>query len=115
MTPDYQLRIVAVELEHELIEFLKSHRDEIVDRLCGEQFQLEVFRISLPDDIGFIVKQLQYASNRTRLAVVRRWHSEFAKAWQAEPNGIKKDNAGRFRANSWLREQDVENFTEINS
>ena len=108
VTPDYQLRVVAAELKHDQIEFLKAHRDEIIDHLCSEQFQFEVFRITLPDDIGFIVKQLQYASNRTRLAVVRRWHSEFAKAWQAEPDGIKKDNAGRFRANTWLRTQRME-------
>jgi hypothetical protein len=86
---------------------LKAHRDEIIDRLCGEQFQFDVLQITLPDDVGFIVKRLQYASNQTRLAVVRRWHSEFAKGWQAETDGIKKDNAGRFRANSWLRELDV--------
>lgn len=108
VTPDYQLRVVAAELKYDQIEFLKTHRDEIIDHLCSEQFQFEVFRITLPDDIGFIVKQLQYASNRSRLTVVRRWHSEFAKAWQAEPDGIKKDNAGRFRANTWLRTQRME-------
>ena len=105
VTPDYQLRVSGESIKPEQIEFLKAHRDEIIDRLCGEQFQLEVFRITFPDDIGFIVKHLRHASNRTRLAVARRWHSEFAKGWQAEPVGIKKDNAGRFRANSWLREQ----------
>ncbi len=115
VTDDYRLRVFGKGLSDEKLERLKVHRDEIIDQLCGEQFQLEVFRITLAGDIGFIVKRLQHASNQTRLAVVRRWHSEFAKAWQAEPDGIKKDNAGRFRANSWLREQDVENFTEVNS
>ena len=112
VTPDYRLRIVGSELKPEQIEFLKAHRDEILDQLFVEQFQLEVFRLTLPDDIQFIVKQLQYASNRTRLAVIRRWHSEYAKAWQAEPTGIKKANAGRFRANSWLRELDLETFSD---
>jgi len=105
VTPDFQLRVSGESIKPEQIDFLKAHRDEIIDQLCGEQFQLEVFRITLPDDIGFIVKHLQHASNRDRLAMVRQWHSEFAKGWQAEPSGIKKDNAGRFRANSWLREQ----------
>ena len=112
VTPDYRLRIVGSELKPEQVDFLKANRDPIIDQLCVEQFQFEVLRITLPDDVGFIVKQLQYASNRTRLAVVRRWHSEYAKAWQAEPTGIKKANAGRFRANSWLRELDLETFSD---
>jgi hypothetical protein len=107
VTPDYRLSVTGKSIKPEQIEYLKDHRDEIVDHLCREQFQFEVLRITLPDDRGFIVKRLQYASNQTRLAVVRRWHSEFAKAWQAEPDGIAKDNAGRYRANSWLLELDV--------
>ena len=105
VTPDYRLKVSGDEPSSEQLAFLKEYRDEIIDKLCGEKFQFEVFRITLPDDVGFILKRLQHASNRTRLAVIRRWHSEFAKGWQAEPNGIRKDNAGRFRANSWLREE----------
>ena len=110
VTPDYRLSVTGESIKPEQIEFLKAHRDEIIDHLCREQFQFDVLRITLPDDVGFIVKRLQYASNQTRLAVVRRWHSEFAKAWQAETDGIKKDNAGRFRANSWLLELDIDAF-----
>ena len=105
LTDDYRLRAFGKGLSDEKLEPLRAHRDEIIDHLCGEQFQFEICRISLPDDVGFIVRRLRHASNQTRLAVVRRWHSEFAKAWQAEPAMVKKDNAGRFRANSWLREK----------
>ena len=113
VTPDYRLSVTGKSIKPEQIEYLKAHRDEIIDRLCGEQFQFEVLRITLPDDVGFIVNRLQYASNQTRLAVVRRWHSEFAKAWQAEPEGVGKDNAGRFRANSWLRELNIDTFCDF--
>ena len=110
VTDDYRLRVFGKGLSDQKLERLRAHRNEIIDHLCGEQFQFELFRIALRDDIGFIVKKLRHASNQTRLAVIRRWHLEFAKAWQAEPAMIKKDNAGRFRANSWLRELDLGAF-----
>jgi hypothetical protein len=113
ITPDYRLSVTGISIKPEQIELLKAHRDEIIDRLCREQFQFDVLRITLADDRGFIVKRLQYASNQTRLAVVRRWHWEFAKAWQAEPEGVGKDNAGRFRANSWLRELNIDTFCDF--
>jgi hypothetical protein len=115
VTPDYQLQVSGKSIKPKQVELLKGHRDEIIEKLCGEQFQFEVFRITLPDDVGFVLKRLQHESNRTRLAVIKRWHSEFAKAWQAEPNLIAKDNAGRFRANSWLRELDVPAFCETST
>ena len=64
VTPDYRLRIVGSELKPEQVDFLKANRDPIIDQLCVEQFQFEVLRITLPDDVGFIVKQLQSPSSR---------------------------------------------------
>ena len=112
VTPEFRLKASreSSALSSEWVATLVDNHETIIDHLCLQKFQYEVFRITLPDDIGFITKRLQHAPNRTCLAVVLRWHSEFEKGWQAEPNGIGKDNAGRFRANSWLREIDVEDF-----
>jgi hypothetical protein len=112
VTPEYKLRVEGQEsaLSDDLLAFLKGHRDAIIDKLCAREFQYEVFRIWLPDDVGFVVKRLQHTSNRGRLAVVRQYHLEFDLGYQAEPIIARKRNAGGYRANSWLRELDIDAF-----
>lgn len=39
-----------------------------------------------------------------RLALVDQYFTEWRKGDEAEPIEIKKENSGRRRANSWLRE-----------
>ena len=115
VTPEYKLRVEGQEsvLNPDLVAFLKDHRDEIIDNLCISEFQSELFRIWFPDDIAFVVKRLQYTPFRGRLAIVRQYHLEFDLGYQTEPNIVKKRNAGGFRANSWLRELDIDAFCEF--
>ena len=115
VTPEYKLLGEGKEsvLNPDLVDYLKDHRDEIIDKLCVSEFQSEVFRIWFPDDIAFVIKRLQHTPTRDRLAIVRQYHLEFDLGYQTEPNISKKRNAGGFRANSWLRELDIDAFCEF--
>ena len=115
VTPEYKLRVDGKEsdLNPDLIAFLKGNRDAIIDKLCVYEFQSEVFRLWYPDDIAFVMKRLQHTPPRGRLAIVRQYHLEIDLGYQAEPNLIRKRNAGGFRANSWLRELDIDAFCEF--
>ncbi len=62
-------------------------------------------RIIFPDDIAFVVKQVRYLCGRDRLRAVRKYLEEFDTAFAAEANLAKKRNAGRYRANTWLRQE----------
>ena len=115
VTPEYKLLVTGNEsvLSPDLLAYLKGHRDSIIDKLCVTEFQSEVFRLWYPDDIAFVMKRLQHTPPRGRLAIVRQYHLEIDLGYQAEPNLIRKRNAGGFRANCWLRELDIEAFCEF--
>lgn len=56
----------------------------------------------LPDDLTFLRNRLPGDTNGRNVSVreyIRRWHE----AMDAEPVNYRKDNAGRYAANTWLR------------
>ncbi|MEH6552405.1 MAG: hypothetical protein V7744_20715 [Pseudomonadales bacterium] len=70
--------------------------------------QLDVFMalcLLLPDDKEFLLRLLP-VSAKQRKDVTQRYKAEFLVGVNAEPTDHKKQNAGRFRANSWLRQID---------
>ena len=107
LTSDLDLNVSAPKgfLTQEIVIFLKNYKDPVVDQLCKYEFQNEIFRIIFPDDIGFVVSRVRYVSGRKRLEIVRSYLKEFDVGYKAEPNPVKKRNAGRQRANAWIREE----------
>ena len=107
---DMRVRSKNCMLTAEMVEYLKKNKNPIVDQLCDYEFQNEIFRIIYPDDIGLVVKSVKTISGRHRLLVVKRYLKKFDKGYQNEPNPVKKRNAGRCRANTWLlRKRPFEN------
>jgi hypothetical protein len=107
ITPDLRLEVQAPKgtLTPEIINYLKECRPALIEKLCNYQFQDEVLRIIFNEDIEFVVKQVQHISGRERLRLVRRYLEEFDTGFAAEKNPARKRNAGRKRANTWVREK----------
>jgi hypothetical protein len=112
ITPDLRLEVEAPKgtLTPEVITYLKGSRPALINKLCDYQFQEEVMRIIFPEDIAFVVKQVRYVEGRKRLELIRRYLKEFDAGFMAEENPARKRNAGRRRANIWMREK-LENET----
>ena len=104
LAPDFELNVSAPKglLTQEVVSFLKENKKFVVDQLCNYKFQNYVFRIIFPDDVASVVKQVRYLGGQKRLEIVRRYLEEFDAGYSAEPNPVKKRNAGRYRANTWL-------------
>jgi len=104
VTPDLELKVSSIKgtLTPEVVDFLKENKDPILDQLCNYEFQAEIFRVIYPDDVAFVVNTVKTISGRHRLLVVRRYLEEFDKGSLGEPNPVRKRNAGRFQANTWL-------------
>ena len=58
----------------------------------------------LHDDRVFVRQKLIGTCGEKRLELVTQYFDEWRKGMEAEPVGIKKENKGRHRANTWLRE-----------
>ena len=84
-----------------------------VNALTPDESMLEIFQeseelissIQLRDDRQFIRECLATVSAPDRLALVNEYLEQWQQGWDAEPDPIKSDNAGRYRANVWLRER----------
>ena len=57
----------------------------------------------LIDDKKFIERQIRYLSQTNRTRILDCYHRAWTKAQDREHDVIKKDNAGRRRANTFLR------------
>ena len=57
----------------------------------------------LAEDRRFIEKQIRYLSQTNRRRILDCYHKAWTKAQDREHDVIKKDNAGRRRANTFLR------------
>ena len=68
--------------------------EEIVNR--------EIGRLKLRDDRIFVRNQLNRIPGKKRLIVLKQYFEEWQKGMDAQPNEIKKENAGRYQANTWL-------------
>ena len=61
--------------------------------------------ILLPDDKEFLLRLLPVRTKQRKI-VIERYKAEFLVGMKSESIDHKKQNAGRFRANSWLRQID---------
>ncbi len=60
--------------------------------------------VLLRDDLNFIRGRLQNTPKEQRIAILRRYVDEWCIGVIECENAVKKANAGRFRANTYLRE-----------
>jgi len=107
LTPDLRLEITAPKgvMSPEALDYIRGSRPILLEQLCSYEFQDLVFRLIYSDDISWLVKQLKDICSLERVKIIRRYLEEFDAAYKAEENPVKKRNAGRFRANTWLREE----------
>jgi hypothetical protein len=68
--------------------------EEIINRKIG--------RLKLRDDRNFVRDKLKNIPTKERLVVVNQYFNEWQKGMDAQPDEIKKENAGRYQANTWL-------------
>ena len=62
-----------------------------------------VTALLLPDDKAYLKQQLEPVPKPQRVAVYRQYCEVWQSAAAAEPNEIRRDNAGRRAANIWIR------------
>ena len=60
--------------------------------------------LRLHDDRVFVHQRLIGIYGKERFELVNQYFNEWQKGSDAQPEGHRKDNAGRYRANVWLRE-----------
>lgn len=60
--------------------------------------------VLLRDDLKFIRSRLQDMPKELRIVILRRYIDEWVLGMQECDNAVKKANAGRFKANTYLRE-----------
>jgi hypothetical protein len=69
--------------------------EEIINRKIG--------RLKLRDDRNYVRNQLKGIPGNKRLVVINQYFDEWQKGMDEQPDENKKENAGRKRANTWLR------------
>lgn len=74
--------------------FWEKFTHELFTRLPGCQL--------LPDDIKFLYNRLPRIP-RQRREILQRYWEEWMQGMDNEPVDHKKQNQGRFRANTWIR------------
>ena len=77
-------------------EDIKPSDHEIAEQLIGT--------LELHDDRVYIHQYLIGIYGTKRLDIVNKYLEQWQQGSDAEPSQIKKDNAGRYRANVWIRE-----------
>ena len=86
-------------------QFLQEHKQLIIDELCNRLSVELLFEIHDTDDRVWVVQQVNCLTGKKRLHILQQYLAEKQKGRDSEPNVIKRENAGRFRANTWLREK----------
>ena len=91
------------------LEENKNFPDEInpIPFTDHELAEHKISQLKLRDDRTFLRQQLLGVYGEARLEVVNKYFIEWLKGMDAEPVEIKKENAGRYRANTWLRSQGI--------
>ena len=107
VTDKGKLRIVSNQDFVSTPEFeqLKQYKSEIVSYLNQQKAERLVSSLELHDDRVFIHQCLIGIYGTKRLDVVNKYLEQWRLGVEAEPVGIKQDNAGRYRANVWMREK----------
>ena len=107
VTAKGKLRIVSNQdfIHSPTFKQLQNHKTQIVNHLNHEQAERLVGSLELHEDRVFVRQQLIGSYGSDRLAIVQEYFNQWGLGIEAEPVAIKQDNAGRHRANVWIREE----------
>jgi len=89
-------------------QFIRSHKSQLITEIQeAQQKESEslICSLKLRDDRSYVRQFLLGVYGSKRLAIVNEYLNQWQQAADAEPSEIKKQNAGRFKANTWLRER----------
>jgi hypothetical protein len=64
----------------------------------------KISQLKLHDDKVFVRRKLVGVYGAARLEVVEKYLFEWQQGVDTEPAEVKKENVGRYRANTWIRE-----------
>jgi hypothetical protein len=105
VTDNGKLRIVSSQdfINTPEFERLKNSKAEVVSHLNHQKAENLVSSLKLRDDQIFVHKCLIGIYGTKRLEVVNKYLEQWQQGSDGEPITIKKGNAGRYQANSWLR------------
>ena len=84
---------------------LQNHKAQVVNHLNHEQAERLVCSLTSHDDRVFIRQQLIGAYGSDRLVIIQEYFNQWYVGSSSEPISQKKENAGRYRANVWIREE----------
>jgi len=105
VTDKGKLRIVSNQDFVSTPEFeqLKQYKSEIVSYLNQQKAERLVSSLALHDDRVFVHQCLIGVYGAKRLDIVNKYLEQWQQGSDTEPINIKKSNAGRHQANTWLR------------
>ncbi len=105
VTDKGKLRIVSNQDFVSTPEFeqLKQYKSEIVSYLNQQKAERLVSSLALHDDRVFVHQCLIGVYGAKRLDIVNKYLEQWQQGSDTEPINIKKGNAGRHQANTWLR------------
>ena len=105
VTDKGKLRIVSSQdfISTPEFEELKNSKSEIVSHLNQQKAESLVSSLKLRDDRVFVHRCLIGIYGTKRLEIVNKYLEQWQQGSSSEPVNIKKDNAGRYKANTWLR------------
>ena len=105
VTDKGKLRIVSSQdfITTPEFEQLKNSKAEIVSHLNHQKAESLVSLLKLRDDRVFVHQCLIGIYGTKRLDIVNKYLEQWQQGSDAETIRIKKDNAGRHQANTWLR------------
>ena len=86
------------------IENIQTANEASVSFTDHELAEHKINGLKLHDDRVFVRQKLIGTCGEKRLELVTQYFDEWRKGMEAEPVSYKKDNAGRYRANVWLRQ-----------
>ena len=82
-----------------------SNEQDSVPFTDHELAEHKINGLRLRDDRVFVHQRLIGIYGKKRLDLVNQYFDEWQKGSEAEPEGHRKENAGRYRANTWLRDR----------
>jgi hypothetical protein len=86
-------------------EILPKNEQESIPFTDHEIAEHKINELTLRDDCVFVRQMLLGAYGKDRLALVNLYFDEWRKGAESEPIEVKRENAGRRRANTWLRQE----------
>jgi len=92
------------------IENIQSNEQESIPFTEQELAEHKINSLRLHDDRVFLRRRLIGIYGKERLDLVSQYFDEWQQGSDAEPEEVKKENKGRYRANTWLLNRAENNY-----